>query len=111
MVLGSLIEDGYVFTYVDDIFVASSNFQEHLIHLRNVFEQFKIHNMTVNKEKSKFCIKEVKFLGHTVSAQGLKMDPDKINAVQQFREPKNKKEVQRYLGYLNFDRKFINKYL
>lgn len=62
------------------------------------------------QRKNKFLIKEVTFLGHIVSAWGLRMDPENIKAVTNFRGPRNKKKVQQYLGFLKFHHKFINKH-
>lgn len=105
-VLGSGVRK-IVTIYVDDIIIMSGIFDEHKDHLRQVFERFRTHNITVNLEKSKFFQPEVKFLGYIISTNGMRLDPEKLDAVMKFRPPRNKKEAQTYLGFLNFYRKYI----
>jgi hypothetical protein len=105
-VLGPAVRE-FVTIYVDDIIIMSGTLDEHKDHLRQVFDRFRTHNVTVNLEKSKFFQPEVKFLGHIISTDGIRMDPEKVDAVMKFRPPRNKNEVQTYLGFLNFYRKYI----
>lgn len=65
-------------TYVDDIHITSTTFEEHMCHLRAIFNQFKKHNVTVNIHKSQFLQKKITFLGHVIS-EGISMDPEKNN--------------------------------
>ena len=79
--MNKLLEDyigKFVEVYVDDIIIYSKNFEEHLIHLEKVFKALNEVNLKLSIEKSKFCQKEVKFLGHIVSEQGIKVDEKKI---------------------------------
>lgn len=105
-VLGPAVQE-FVTIYVNDIIIMSSTLEEHYEHLRRVFRRFKEYNVTVNLEKCKFFQSEVKFLGHIISTEGIRMDPEKVEAVMRFRPPINKREVQKYLGFLNFYRKYI----
>lgn len=76
-----------------------------------MFGRFRKYNVTVNLKKSKFFQPEVKFLEHTNSTKGIQMDPVKIKAVMEFERPKTRKDVQSYIGFLNFYRKYINRFV
>lgn len=93
--------------YVDDIHIMSKNFQEHMQHLETIFKVFLEHNVKINVKKSQFLNTKTKFLGHIISEQGITMDPDKVLAVQKFQPPKNKKQIQAFLGFVNFYRRYI----
>jgi hypothetical protein len=108
-VLGNLTEE-FVTIYVDDILITSPTLEEHYDHIHQVLTKFRLHNVTVNIEKCQFFRHEVTFLGHIISNKGIKMDENKIRTVQEFRAPSNKKELQSFLGFLNFYRRFINKF-
>ncbi len=58
-------------------------------------------------KKSKFCLKEIKFLGHIVSTKGITADPEKVQSVQSYPAPKNLKEVQRFLGLSGWYHRFV----
>jgi len=68
------------------------------------------HNVTVNLKKCQFFKSEATFLDHIISNQGIKMDNKKIKTIQNFKAPSNKKELQSFLGFLNFYRRFIDKF-
>jgi len=68
------------------------------------------HNVTVNLKKCQFFKSEATFLDHIISNQGIKMDNKKIKTIQDFKAPSNKKELQSFLGFLNFYRRFIDKF-
>jgi len=93
--------------YVDDIQIASTSFQHHMQHLELIFKKLAEHNITINKKKSQFLKKTVTFLGHVISEKGVSMDPDKIQTIQNFQPPRTRKQVQSFLGFINFYRKFI----
>jgi len=93
--------------YVDDIQITSASFQEHMQHLETIFRKLAEHNITINKKKSQFLKKQVTFLGHVISEKGISMDPDKIQTIKNFQPPRTKKQVQSFLGFINFYRKFI----
>jgi len=105
-VLGPIILQ-FAAIYVDDIHIMSANFQEHLQHLRMIFQRFEEFNVTVNLDKSQFFRNQIIFLGHVNSEKGITMDPSKIQTVRNFQPPKNKKQVQAFLEFINFYRKYI----
>lgn len=97
----------FCFPFIDDVLVASSNDEEHLGHLRIVFERFSEHGILLNNNKCVFAVPEVEFLGYQVSSQGTRPIGEKVKAIEQFPQPKTIKELRRFLGALNFYRRFI----
>ena len=93
--------------YVDDIHITSRSFEEHMQHLESIFSKLAQHHITVNRKKSQFLKSQVVFLGHIISEQGITMDPDKVQVIKNFQPPKTRKQVQSFLGFINFYRKFI----
>jgi hypothetical protein len=88
-VLRGLIYDSYL-VYLDDVIVIGRMFQEHLLNLRRVFQRFREVRLKLNTEKCQLFQKEVRYLGHTVSFEGITTDADKLKAVQEWLTPKNK---------------------
>ncbi|XP_064215678.1 retrovirus-related Pol polyprotein from transposon 297 [Tribolium castaneum] len=109
VVLGTEVRE-FVVNYIDDLLVASETLNEHLEHLRRVFEKLKQARMTINLEKSNFIQKEVKFLGHILTINGIKADPEKVSAIRNFPVPQKTKHVRAFLGLCNFYRKFCARY-
>jgi hypothetical protein len=103
-VLGGL---DFVEIYLDDITVHSKSFEEHIKHLKTVFELLKSANLKINKDKCTWCAKSIKLLGHVVSANEIAMDQDKLSAIRDRLPPKNIKQLQQYLGICNYYRRFI----
>ena len=98
-------------SYLDDILVGSKTVDEHLKRLRFVFERLSWGNLKVSPHKCQLLKKDgVKFLGHRISSEGLQIDDNRINAVQDLPEPKNKKQLQQFLGTMNYMRSFIYKF-
>uniref|UniRef100_A0A803SPZ4 Gypsy retrotransposon integrase-like protein 1 n=1 Tax=Anolis carolinensis TaxID=28377 RepID=A0A803SPZ4_ANOCA len=97
----------FLVIYLDDFLVYSRSQTEHDQHVRMVLQRLRDHGLYAKLEKCAFDLKEVDFLGYHVSPLGLSMDPAKVSAVLEWRAPTNKKEVQRFLGFANYYRKFI----
>uniref|UniRef100_A0A2S2NEK6 RNA-directed DNA polymerase n=1 Tax=Schizaphis graminum TaxID=13262 RepID=A0A2S2NEK6_SCHGA len=97
----------YIAIYVDDIHIMSNTFDEHMYHLETIFKKLSEHNITINREKSHFLRNKITFLGHVISPEGISMDPEKIETIQNFQPPQNKKQIQVFLGFINFYRRYI----
>lgn len=95
------------FVYMDDIIVYSTSLQEHCQNLNKVFEALRNNNLKVQVDKSEFLKKEVSFLGHIVSNEGVRPNPDKIEVIQKWPIPKTEKDIKAFLGTLGYYRKFI----
>ena len=96
--------------YLDDIIIFSSTFEDHLCHLEAVFSRLKQHNLKLKASKCEFLKSEVKYLGHVVSEDGVKTDPEKIDALKTWPIPKDVKEVRAFLGFTGYYRRFIRNY-
>lgn len=97
----------FCFVYMDDIIIFSPSIQEHQRHLRTIFKKLKDANLKVQLDKCEFFRKEVQFLGHTVTEDGVKPNNDKIEVIKLWPVPKNEKEVRQFLGILGYYRRFI----
>jgi len=100
-------EYGFCFIYLDDILVASRSMEEHLHHLHLVFSKLQEAGLCINPEKCVFAQPQVSYLGHTVSAGGLLPLPTHVAAVQEFPAPTTVTQLQRFLGLINFYRRFL----
>jgi hypothetical protein len=99
-----------VVIYLDDITVFSKTDIEHHSHLKKVFLKCRRFGLSLNPKKSLFAMQEGKLLGHIVSAEGVRIDPDRVEAIQALSLPRSKKEVQAFLGRINFLRRFISNF-
>lgn len=95
------------FIYMDDIIIFSTSLQEHLDNLKKIFNTLSKYNMKVQLDKCEFLSKEVAFLGHIVTIDGVKPNPDKIEIIKHWPLPKTEKELRGFLGILGYYRKFI----
>lgn len=93
--------------YLDDVIIFSKSLHEHVEKLRAVFDRFRETNLKVQLDKSHFLRKEVLYLGHTITSEGLKPNDDKINAVLNYPIPKTTTEIKSFLGLIGYYRKFI----
>jgi len=95
-----------IHTYVNDILLSSPSFEAHLDTLEWIFHKISQAGLTLKFKKCHFHKQQIKFLGHFISPTGMIMDPGKVKALQNFPEPRNKKDLQSFFGFCNFYRKF-----
>ena len=93
--------------YLDDILIYSKTKKDHVKHVRLILQKLREAGLQVDILKCEFHVQETKFLGLLVSIDGLRMDPAKIQAVVDWATPTNLKEVQAFIGFCNFYRRFI----
>ena len=96
--------------YLDDIIVPGKTFAEHLQNLEAVFQRFRQAGLKLKLGKCSFCQTEVAFLGHIVSRDGVATDPEKTAKVAKWPEPTSCREVQQFLGFANYYRRFVKDY-
>ena len=97
----------HTFVYIDDILVASSSPEEHLADLTRVFDILKENGLVVNRSKCVLGVPALDFLGYRVDAKGARPLEERVTAIRQFASPTTVKELQRFLGMINFYRRFI----
>ena len=104
---GILNDFNFAIAYLDDIKIFSKTPQEHLLHIRMVFEKLKSANLSMKKSKCSFFSKEIQYLGHILSATGIRPFPAKTHAKQHMQPPTTPKQVRAFLGLIGYYRKFI----
>ncbi|KAG7310106.1 hypothetical protein JYU34_004645 [Plutella xylostella] len=95
------------FVYLDDLIVFGRNLEMHNKNLIDVFERLRKTNLKLNPEKCQFLKKEILYLGHVVSANGVAPDPTKISTLQNYPVPTTAEEVKRFVAFCNYYRKFV----
>lgn len=93
--------------YMDDIIIYSTSLAEHMQNLTKVLDALRRANLKIQLDKSEFLRREVAFLGHIVTSDGIKPNPSKISAVKNYPIPKSQKEIKQFLGLLGYYRRFI----
>nr|CAH8856759.1 unnamed protein product [Trichobilharzia regenti]CAH8862441.1 unnamed protein product [Trichobilharzia regenti] len=97
----------FVFVYIDDVLIASSSMEEHMQHLSLLFQRFEQFGVVINPKKCIFGSPSIEFLGHRITAEGIRPTEDKIETIKNFPEPDSLKKLRRFLGMFNFYRRFI----
>ena len=97
----------FVFCYLDDVLIASPDQDLHLSHLRQVLDLFRHHGLTINPAKCEFGKPQTTFLGHNVTSAGISPMEKHVTAIKSFVAPKDKLQLQRFLGLVNFYRRFL----
>ncbi|GLB35238.1 putative retrotransposable element tf2 155 kda protein type 1-like [Lyophyllum shimeji] len=103
----NLIAQGVVCVYLDDILIYTKTLEEHRRITRIVLDCLREHRLFLKPEKCEFERTEIEYLGLIISHGTASMDPVKVAGVAEWPVPKNKKEVQSFLGFTNFYRRFI----
>ena len=93
--------------YMDDVLVFSRTLEEHIIHLRQVFERISAFGLKMSLDKSVFAMTEIEFLGRIITRDGIKPDPKKIQKITEYGRPVNQKDVMRFKGLCSFHRRLV----
>ncbi|GFW79739.1 retrovirus-related Pol polyprotein from transposon 17.6 [Trichonephila clavipes] len=93
--------------YLDDVIIGGRTFEEHLQNIRKVLSKLSDANLKLNPSKCKFFQKEVNYLGHIISAEGVRTDPEKVSAVKNWKRPENLRELRSFQGLCTYYRKFV----
>ncbi|KAK5824850.1 hypothetical protein PVK06_019635 [Gossypium arboreum] len=99
--------DRFVVVFIDDILVYSKTEEKHDEHLRIVLQVLRERELYAKFSKCEFWLREVTFLGHVVSAEGIKVDPRKIEAILEWKPPRLVSKIQSFLGLAGYYRRFV----
>jgi len=102
--------DDFVVVYIDDILIYSGSLEEHVEHLRKVFQRLRENKLYAKLEKWEFGVMEVNFLGHRIIQEGLKMDDHKVKAIMDWEPPKSVPALRSFLGLASYYCKFIKNF-
>ena len=110
LMTGVLKDLPFAMAYLDDIIIYSSTPEEHLEHIRTVFEKLRDAKLSMKLSKCHFFTKEIQYLGHILGKEGIKPVPAKTEAIKVMHPPVNLKQVQAFLGLVGYYRKFIRNF-
>lgn len=99
-----------VLVFIDDLIIFSSSLEEHEQRLKRVLQRLKEYGLKLAPGKCKFFQTSVRYLGHVVSEKGVETDPEKVKALTTWPVPTNLKELQSFLGFAGYYRRFIQGY-
>jgi hypothetical protein len=102
--------DDFVVVYIDVILIYDSSLEEHVEHLRKVFQRLREKKLYANLEKCEFGVTEVDFLGHRITQKGLKMDDHKVKVILDWEPPKSVFALRSFLGLASYYHKFIKNF-
>jgi RNase H-like domain found in reverse transcriptase/Reverse transcriptase (RNA-dependent DNA polymerase)/Integrase zinc binding domain/Integrase core domain len=97
----------FIFVYLDDVIIVTQTFQQHVHVLDKVFTRLIDAGLTVNQAKCEFCRPELKYLGYVIDSRGLRVDPDKVQAILDIQTPSDVKQVRSFVGVASWYRRFI----
>ena len=100
----------HALVYLDDILLATPDFETHLERLATVFDRFKESGVTMNPAKCSFAQSEIKVLGHMVNALGISPDNEKVQSVLALKTPRKLRDVRSFLGMASFFRRFVKNF-
>jgi hypothetical protein len=99
--------DKFMVVFIDDILVYSKNEAEHAKHLHMLLQRLREHRLYAKLSKCDFWLKEIKFLGHTISEGGIAVDPDKVQEMMNWNPPTTVRQIRSFLGLAGYYRRFI----
>ena len=110
LMTGVLKDLPFAMAYLDDIIIYSSIPEEHLQHIKTVFEKLRHAKLSMKLSKCHFFTKEIQYLGHILGMEGIKPVPAKTEAIKAMHPPVNLKQVCAFLGLVGYYRKFIKNF-
>jgi hypothetical protein len=102
--------DNYCIAYLDDILIFTETLEEHIKIVQEILQILIDAGILLKPSKYEFHITETEFLGYIVSTTGLKISPNKVKEVLEWEQSTTVKEIQSFLGFANFYRRFIKDY-
>jgi hypothetical protein len=102
--------DRFAVAYMDDILIYSNSLEEHILHVRTILQKLLSAGLFVKLEKCEFHVQKVSFLGFIITPEGISMDPERILTIADWPVPESVLDIQVFLGFCNFYRRFIEGY-
>jgi len=102
--------DKFAIAYIDDILIYSNSLEEHHEHVRTILKTLLEHGLYASLDKCQFSVQEVDFLGYVITPNGVAMEKSRVDSIQEWPVPKSVHDVQVFLGFCNFYRRFICAY-
>jgi Reverse transcriptase (RNA-dependent DNA polymerase) len=102
--------DLFCVVYMDDVLIFSDTLEEHISHVKQVLARLRDFGLTCKLKKCEFHSTSLSFLGFVISPEGVTMDPDRVSTIAEWPAPQDVHEIQMFLGFANFYRRFINGY-
>jgi len=99
--------DKFVVVFINDILIYSKNEEEHANHLRVVLQRLRDHRLYAKFSKCEFWLDSAKFLCHTISSEGISVDPSKVQEVMDWKPPTSVHQIRSFLGLVGYYRRFI----
>jgi hypothetical protein len=99
--------DKFVVVFIDDILIYSKTLEDHVKHLHVILQRLRDHHLYAKFSKCEFLLDTVKFLGHTISGDGISVDPSKVQEVMDWKPPVTVPQIRRFLGLAGYYRRFI----
>jgi hypothetical protein len=99
--------DKFVVVFIDDILIYSKSRKDHEQHLQTVLGRLRAHQLYAKFSKCEFWLEKIAFLGHILTAEGVEVDPSKVEAVSNWKQPSNVSEIRSFLGMAGYYRRFI----
>ena len=93
--------------YLDDLIIYSSDFQQHLSHVREIFDIYRKSGVKLSFEKCHWAKRSLKYLGHIISSEGISTNPEKVQAIRQYAQPTTSHQVRQFMGLAGYYRKFV----
>lgn len=106
-VFRDFLEKGEIIIYMDDILLASENFDEHKQLLKRVLRRLAHRGLLLNLKKCKFCCEEIEYLGYAVNASGIRPSESHLAAIKEYPTPRNARELRSCIGLFSYFRRFV----
>ena len=100
----------FTIAYLDDIIIFCKDEEEHLEHLRIIFQRLKVVGLKLRRSKCDFMKRHIQYLGHLISPEGIQPLPEKLESIRNMLAPKNPKEVKQFLGLAGYYHKFVPRF-
>ena len=100
----------FAMTYLDNIIIFSDTEEEHLAHIEEIFKRLEATDLKMKRSKCDSFKKHIHYLGHLISADGIRPLKDKLDTIHEMPAPRNSKEVKQFLGLVGYYRKFVPRF-